>query len=91
MIRGFDHGPLFQLQNSQPLTRQKLVDMLRTTLSMAGIDPTHYSGHSFRIGAATTAAATIRPAPASLPATSPGTVPSQATTGLAIAHLERVA
>ena len=57
MIRGFDHGPLFQLQNGQPLTRQKLVDMLRTTLSMAGIDPTHYSGHSFRIWAATTAAA----------------------------------
>ena len=31
--------------------------MLRSTLQEAGIDATYYSGHSFRIGAATTAAA----------------------------------
>ena len=57
-IRGFNQGPLFKLQNGSPLTRQKLVDLLRTTLTAAGINPSHYSGHSFRIGAATTAAAT---------------------------------
>ena len=31
--------------------------MLHATLRLAGIDPTFYKGHSFRIGAATTAAA----------------------------------
>ena len=56
-VRGFDHGPLFQSEDGQPLTRPKLVSLLRATLTAAGIDPTHYSGHSFRIGAATTAAA----------------------------------
>jgi len=58
MIKGFDQGPLFRLQNGQPLTRQKLVDMLWTTLSTAGINPTHYSRHSFHIGAAITASHT---------------------------------
>ena len=33
------------------------MDKLKVTLQKAGVDPTHYSGHSFRIGAATTAAA----------------------------------
>ena len=55
--RGFDQGPLFQTEDLQPLTRAKLVSLLRSTLTAAGIDPTGYSGHSFRIGAATTAAA----------------------------------
>lgn len=56
-IRGFDRGPLFQTEDGQPLTRAKLVCLLRATLAAAGIDPTCYSGHSFRIGAATAAAA----------------------------------
>ena len=56
-IRGVDDGPLFQWQDGSPLTRQCLVDKLKVTLQKAGVDPTHYSGHSFRIGAATTAAA----------------------------------
>ena len=56
-IRGFDQDPLFKLQNGLLLTRQKLVDLLQATLSAAGIDPTNYAGHSFRIGAANTAAA----------------------------------
>ena len=34
-----------------------LVRWLRSTLAKAGVDPTHFSGHSFRIGAASTAAA----------------------------------
>ena len=38
-IRGFNQGPLFKLQNGSPLTRQKLVDLLRTTLTAAGINP----------------------------------------------------
>ena len=56
-VRGFDHGPLFRSEDGQPLTRAKLVSLLKATLTAAGIDSTHYSGHSFRIGAATTAAA----------------------------------
>ena len=39
------------------LSRQALISWLRSTLSTAGIDSTHFSGHSFRIGAASTAAA----------------------------------
>ena len=56
-VRGFDHGPLFRTEDCQPLTRAKLVSLLRSTLSAAGIDPTGYCDHSFRIGTATTAAA----------------------------------
>ena len=40
-----------------PLSRSGLVDKVRQYLHQGGVDPTHYSGHSFRIGAATTAAA----------------------------------
>ena len=56
-VRGFDRGPLFKTEQGLPLTRAKLVALLKTALTAAGIDPTRYSGHSFRIGAATTAAA----------------------------------
>ena len=55
--RGFKEGPLFLNQNGTPFTQQMLVSSLRNTLTLAGIDCTHYSGHSFRIGAATTASA----------------------------------
>ena len=56
-IRGDALGPLFIHQDKSPLTKHKLILMLRSTLQEAGIDATFYSGHSFRIGAATTAAA----------------------------------
>ena len=56
-VRGIDTGPLFRLENGQPLTRQNLVSLIKSALQSQGVDPTHYSGHSFRIGAATTAAA----------------------------------
>ena len=49
-------GPLFLFFNSTPLTRVALVTHLRTALSQAGIDSSRYSGHSFRIGAASAAA-----------------------------------
>ena len=41
----------------QPLTHPRLVGCLWRALSQAGLDPEKYAGHSFRIGAATTAAA----------------------------------
>ena len=56
MLRGNEDGPLFLLKG-QPLTRPQLVSELRKTLSLAGLQPEKYAGHSFRIGAATTAAA----------------------------------
>lgn len=56
-VRGFDTGPLFRLESGQPLTRQTLVKLIRLALQSQGVDPTRYAGHSFRIGAATTAAA----------------------------------
>ena len=39
------------------LTCQPFVDAVREALERAGVDQTKYCGHSFRIGAATTAAA----------------------------------
>ena len=56
-VRGFDYGPLFTTEQGLPLTCAKLVTLLRAALVAAGIDPMQYSGHSFRTGAATTAAA----------------------------------
>ena len=55
-VRGVDDGPLFREQNGAPLSRQSLVKKVRRSLQRAGIDPSLYAGHSFRIGAATTAA-----------------------------------
>ena len=39
------------------LTRLRFVEAIRAALSAAGVDESKYNGHSFRIGAATTAAA----------------------------------
>ena len=44
-------------EDGQFLTRQRFVDAVREALERAGVDQTKYCGHSFRIGAATTAAA----------------------------------
>ena len=55
-IRGDGDGPLFRFQNGQPLTRERFVAKVREALSTSGIDHNKYAGHSFRIGAATTAA-----------------------------------
>ena len=56
-VQGLQPGPLFVWQNGQRLTRQGLVNQLRAALSSVGVDPVPYSGHSFRIGAATSVAA----------------------------------
>lgn len=50
-------GPLFLCDNGSPLTKANFVQKLHQILTTAGIDPTYYKGHSFRIGAATSAAA----------------------------------
>ena len=56
-IRPPTEGPLFIFNNGTPLSRNQLVRHLREALSQIGVDVNKYSGHSFRIGAATTAAA----------------------------------
>ena len=48
---------MFVWQNGQLLTRQVLVNHIREALSSVWVDPVPYSGHSFRIGAAMSAAA----------------------------------
>ena len=45
------------MANGAYLTRDLFVREVRKALIAAGIDQSKYSGHSFRIGAATTAAA----------------------------------
>ena len=55
--RLLSRGPLFVLADNRPLTRTSFVTMLRVVLGKLGLDSTLYAGHSFRIGAATTAAA----------------------------------
>ena len=57
VVRGNKPGPLFIFKDGRLLTRQHLVQALRGALQAAGIDQSKYCGHSFRIGAATTAAA----------------------------------
>ena len=54
--RGGNPGPLFMLQNGQPLSRSKFCSWLTEAMTRIG-ETGQYSGHSFRIGAATTAAA----------------------------------
>ena len=57
-VRGFcSEAHLFVLADILPLTRPAFVTMLCVVLGKLGLDLTLYAGHSFRIGAATTAAA----------------------------------
>jgi hypothetical protein len=55
-VRSPLQGPLFILQSGAPLTRPYLVSQLQAALRRAGIEDSRFNGHSFRIGAATTAA-----------------------------------
>ena len=55
-IRGSNNGPFFMLKNRTPLTREQFVEMTKEKTA-AGISSSCYPGHSFRIGAATTASA----------------------------------
>ena len=54
--RGSRPGPLFVFADGTPLTRKRFVAWVRAALISAGVDQERYCGHSFRIGAATTAA-----------------------------------
>ena len=54
-LRGPSSGPLFIDTHGRPLTRSRPSSFIQSVLQGAGILG-HFSGHSFRIGAATTAA-----------------------------------
>ena len=59
-LRGPGEGQLFRFQDGRFfffLTQQRLVTKLREVLQEVGLHPEKYAGHSFRIGAATTAGA----------------------------------
>ena len=49
-------GPLFLHESGQPLSRAGLVQSVRSALGSVGGDLSRFNGHSFRIGAASTAA-----------------------------------
>ena len=53
--RGNTPGFLFKLESGKPLTKPKFVASVKGALMSAGIDSSKYAGHSFCIGAATTA------------------------------------
>ena len=55
ITRGSAPGLFFRFSDGKGLTRDRFVKAVRLALSSAGVDVSHYSGHSFRIGAATTA------------------------------------
>ena len=49
-------GPLFQWEDGRYLAKEAFVAAMRQALAEVGLDSISYAGHSFRIGAATTAA-----------------------------------
>ena len=55
-IRPKLNGPLFCHHNGKPLTRYQFSSILKKSLTYANVNYQHYKTHSFRIGAATTAA-----------------------------------
>ena len=57
VVRGPEAGPLFRYKDGRCLSRQRFVEAIKAALQQAGVEQVKYNGHSFRIGAATTAAA----------------------------------
>ena len=53
--RGGAPGPLFINEDHSPLCRRKLVSCIQHTLTTAGLQGAEFNGHSFHIGAATSA------------------------------------
>ena len=57
-VRGSSSGPLFQCGSRIPLSKLSFVKDIRAALEEASLPSKDYTGHSFRIGPATTAAVT---------------------------------
>ena len=56
VCRGADSWSFFRFSRGRYLTRERFITEVRKALEAAGIDSRKYAGHSFRIGAASTAA-----------------------------------
>ena len=56
-LRGHSSGPLFRTASGSTIMREHFVNSIRLLCGRLGLDTSLYSGHSLRIGAATTAAA----------------------------------
>ena len=56
-VRGTTSGPMFCWPGGAPIKRSIFVEQLNRALRFCNLDPTLYKAHSFRIGAATWAAA----------------------------------
>ena len=56
-VRGRQPGPFFRFVSGMPLSRELFVKHIRAALRPYDIEVNNYSGHSFRIGAATAASA----------------------------------
>ena len=56
VVPGSGPGPLFKWEDGRFLTREAFVAAVRKALAETGLAAKDYAGHSFRIGAATTAA-----------------------------------
>ena len=54
VLRGQEDGAFFRFSDGRLLTRARFVSAVRVALEEGGVDARNYSGHSFRIGAATT-------------------------------------
>ena len=54
-LRSKEDGSLFLWKDGSALTRDHLVQEVKSAVSKIGLDPKSYAGHSFWIGAATTA------------------------------------
>ena len=55
-VRGQAPGPFFRFRDTKPLTQDRFISAVRAALSQLGLPCSDYACHSFRIGAATTAA-----------------------------------
>uniref|UniRef100_A0A1X7VWD6 Tyr recombinase domain-containing protein n=1 Tax=Amphimedon queenslandica TaxID=400682 RepID=A0A1X7VWD6_AMPQE len=62
LLRPRTEGPLFIMEDSISLSRQGFIQAVHQALQDAGLNPSLYAGHSFRMGAATTAAVAGIPA-----------------------------
>jgi len=54
--RGPAAGPFFKFKNGNPLTKSNFTSRIRAALQALGLPEDNFTGHSFRIGVATTAA-----------------------------------
>lgn len=56
-VRGTHEGPLFCWPNGTPISREFFINLLQQALVFCGFDTNYFKSHSFRIGAASWAAA----------------------------------